>query len=76
MKNEMDLLGMDARRRMAWLLANRATLMIVGLVWLGMIGAELGSGRTPLFLILMVPVFAVLRAGLYLLYARRVPATS
>lgn len=71
MRNEMDILGMDAPRRLAWLRANRATLMIVGLTWLGMIAWELFHGRAPWFLILMVPVFAGLRSLLYLLYRRR-----
>lgn len=68
MRDEMDLLGMDPRRRLAWLRANRATLRIVGLTWLAMIAWELANGRTPWFLIVMVPVFAGLRALLYLLY--------
>jgi len=71
MPSEMDALQMDERRRLAWLLANRATLMIVGLVWLGLIGWDLVHGRTPWFLIVMVPVFAGLRALLYRVYAAR-----
>jgi hypothetical protein len=67
----MDLLGMDGRQRLAWLLANRATLMLVGLAWLGMIGWELGHQRMPTFLLVMVPVIALTRLVLYRLYARR-----
>ena len=71
MKSEMDVLNMDERQRLHWLKANRATLLVVGLCWLGMIGWELSRGHTPYFLIAMVPLFAVIRFGLYQLYARR-----
>ena len=74
MRNEMEILGMDAPRRLAWLRANRATLMIVGLAWLGLISWEFLHGRAPWFLILMVPVFAALRFLLYLHYRRREPS--
>ena len=70
MKSEMDVMGMDERQRLAWLSANRATLMLVGLLWLGMIGWELVQRRVPVFLIVMVPVIAAVRFGLYLYYAR------
>jgi len=70
MKNEMDLMGMDERQRLAWLLANRATLFVVGAVWLGMIAWELLRERVPLFLLAMVPVFALVRLGFYLYHAR------
>lgn len=70
MKNEMDVTGMDERQRHAWLRANRATLMLVGITWLGMIAWELAQGRTPVFLIVMVPVFAVLRFGFFLHFSR------
>jgi hypothetical protein len=66
----MDLLRMDERQRWHWLAANRATLMVVGVVWLLMIAFELSEGRTPIFLIAMVPVFAGLRFGFYWYYAR------
>jgi hypothetical protein len=68
MTNEMDLLRMDERQRLAWLMANRGTLMAVGAAWIGLIAWELAHGRSPLFLIGMVPLFALLRAGLYLYY--------
>jgi hypothetical protein len=70
MKNEMDWMELDERQRSAWYRANRATLMIVGVVWLGMIARELAAGRTPVFLLAMVPVFAALRFALYRWYAR------
>ena len=70
MKNEMDLTRMDERQLNAWLLANRATLMIVGLTWLGMISWELTQQRQPLFLMAMVPVFALLRYGFFRYYTR------
>ena len=70
MKSEMDMLKMDERQRLAWLLANRATLMIVGVIWLGMIGWHLLQHRTPWFLIIMVPVFGLVRFSVYLYYAR------
>jgi hypothetical protein len=62
---------MDERMRLCWLLANRMTLMVVGLVWLGMIAWELFHNRVPYFLIAMVPAFALIRLGFYHLYARR-----
>ena len=71
MKSEMDVMRMDERQRLHWLMANRALLLIVGLVWLGLIGWELAQGRRPLFLIIMVPVFALVRAVLYRYYAAR-----
>ena len=73
MKNEMDVMRMDERMRLCWLLANRMTLVIVGLVWLGMIAWDLIHGRVSYFLIAMVPAFALVRLGFYLLYARRSP---
>lgn len=71
MKNEMDLLRMDERQRLAWFMANRGTVIAVGAVWIGMIGWELTHGRVPAFLLIMVPVFALLRAGLYFHYSSR-----
>ena len=69
-KSEMDVMGMDERQRNAWLRANRATLIAVGLCWLGMIAWELSQQRTPVFLLAMVPVFAAIRFGFYLCYSR------
>jgi hypothetical protein len=71
MKDEMDALGMDERQRQCWLRANRVTLILVGLVWLGMIGYSLGEGETPWFLIVMVPVFGLIRFGAYRFYMKR-----
>ena len=68
----MDLLQMDERQRQSWLLANRATLIVVGICWLGMIGWEFIQHHTPYFLILMVPVFAAIRFVLYLYYSKKV----
>jgi fatty acid desaturase len=70
MKNEMDALQMDERQRESWLRANRSTLMLVGLVWLGMIGWALAHHTTPWFLIVMVPVFGIFRFLTYLHYQR------
>jgi hypothetical protein len=56
---------------MAWLQANRATLIAVGLCWLGMIGWELVQHRTPVFLIAMVPVFALLRLVFFYRFSQR-----
>lgn len=70
MKTEMDVLGMDERQRLAWLRANRATLFTIAVAWLGMIGWDLVHGKVPLFLITMIPVFALLRLTFYLYYAR------
>jgi hypothetical protein len=71
MANETDMMKMDAHQRHAWLLANRATLMVVGVVWLGMIVQRLMTGETPVFMIAMVPVFALARFGAYLFYRGR-----
>lgn len=71
MKNEMELMRMDERQRLAWFMANRGTLIAVGAVWIGMIGWELTHGRVPAFLLTMVPVFALFRAGLYHFYSAR-----
>jgi hypothetical protein len=71
MKSEMDVLGMDERQRLFWLLANRATLFVVGLVWIGMIVWQLTRGHTDWFLIAMVPLFALVRWGVYLYHARK-----
>ena len=70
MRTEMDLMHMDERQRLHWLRANRATLMVVGVVWLMMIAFELTEGRTPGFLIVMVPIFAGIRFGFFYYYAR------
>lgn len=61
MTSEMDIMRMDERQRRAWLLANRATLFIVGIVWIGMIVWELAHRRMPYFMVAMVPVFALVR---------------
>ena len=71
--NEMTLLKMDRRQREAWLLANRATLMAVGLLWLGLIAVELLAGRTPIVLIALVPVIALVRLAFYRYYRTRTP---
>jgi len=70
MTTEMDLMRMDERQRGAWLMANRATVIAVGLTWLGMIVWELAHDRSPVFLVVMVPVFALFRVALYLHYLR------
>ena len=69
MKTEMDVMNMDERQRLAWLLANRATLVLVGITWIGMIAWELLQVNTPWFLIVMVPAFALARFVCYKLYA-------
>lgn len=71
MKNEMDAMEMDERQRYCWLQANRVLLLIVGLVWLGMIGWELYQGRAPYFLIVMVAVFALVRLLVYKVLIRK-----
>ena len=68
----MDVLGMDERQRICWLYANRAVLFIVGIVWLCIIGWELMHQRVPYFMIVMVPVFAVIRFIAFILYAKRI----
>jgi hypothetical protein len=71
MKTEMDVLRMDERQRYCWLMANRVTLMVVGLVWVGMIAYELFNNRVPYFYIIMAPTFAVIRFSAYLIYSKR-----
>jgi hypothetical protein len=61
MVSEMDILKMNDRQRIAWLQANRLTLMFVGLAWLGMIIWEFIQGNIPVFLLVMVPFFAIFR---------------
>ena len=70
MKSEMDALGMDERQKLAWLRANRVTLICVGAVWIGIVVAELARGRTPYFMIAMVPAFALIRFLSYRLFVR------
>ena len=72
MTGEMDILRMDERQRLAWLRANRVTLMLVGLTWIGMIVWEMFHGRFPKFLVTMVPVFALVRF-LVFRYNQRTP---
>ena len=75
MKTEMDVLGMDERDRICWLRANRTTLMLVGICWLGLIAFEFSRGHTPWFLIAMVPIFGGVRFGTYA-YLRRAACQS
>ncbi|MBN1551711.1 hypothetical protein JW979_09585 [bacterium] len=70
MKNEMDLLKFDETKRQCWLKANRMTLIMVGIVWLSMIGYQMLHSATPYFLIVMVPIFAVIRWLFYEYYKR------
>ncbi len=70
MTTEMDVMRMDERQRRAWLLANRATLLIVGIVWIGMIVWEMAHLRVPYFLVAMVPTFALVRFAFYRRYVR------
>lgn len=67
----MKIMNLDERQRYCWLAANRFTLLIVGLVWIGLIGWDLWQGHIPVFLILMVPFFALVRFISYRLYLRR-----
>jgi len=72
MKNEMDAMKMDERQRLYWMMANRFTLIIVGLVWIGMaVYQAVYDHRIPYFLIVMVPVFALIRLIAYKIYARQ-----
>jgi len=70
MTTEMNIMGMDERQRLAWLLSNRVTLILVGLTWVGMIAWEVSHDRLPLFLIAMVPVFAIVRFVTYRFYQK------
>jgi len=70
MKTEMDILNMDERQRLAWFRANRVILLTVGMVWLGMIAWEILHHRTPLFMIVMIPIIAAMRFGLYRYFLR------
>jgi hypothetical protein len=67
----MDVLNMDERQKFAWLRANRITLICVGIVWIGIIAWEFLQERTPYFMIVMVPVFAIIR---YIAYQKIVRA--
>lgn len=68
--NEMTLLRMDPGQRHAWLMANRATLMTVGVLLLAWIAAELLAGRTPVAAIVLIPLIALIRWGFYRHYRR------
>jgi hypothetical protein len=70
MRSEMDLMRMDERQQFHWLRANRATLMVVGVIWFLMIAFEISEERTPGFLLVMVPIFAGIRFGFFYYYAR------
>jgi hypothetical protein len=70
MKTEMDAMNMDERQKFHWLMANRVTLMIVGMVWIGMIVYHAVQDNVmPYFLIIMVPVMALIRFVVYKYYA-------
>jgi hypothetical protein len=71
MKTEMDLLRMDERQRLCWLRANRVVLMIVGAIWICMIGWELLHDRIPYFMIIAVPLLALTRLALYKYFVRK-----
>lgn len=71
MKTEMDALKMDERQRLCWLLANRATLIVVGILWLALIVRDLLNQRTPYELIVAVPLIAAVRFVIYKYYTRR-----
>lgn len=70
MKSEMDILKMTEPERICWLRANRVTLLVVGVVWVLMIFQQLLKGNTPWFLIVMVPIFALLRFSAYRYYKK------
>jgi len=70
MKTEMDALKMDERQRVSWLLANRATLVCVGVIWIVLIALQTLQGHTPWFMIAMVPVIALIRFAWYRHYNR------
>lgn len=71
MKNEMDVLKMDERQRFCWLLANRFTLIVVGVCWIGLIFYRISQNEIPWFLIIMLPVFGIIRLLSYLVYKSR-----
>jgi len=70
-KSEMDAMAMDERQRFAWYRANRAALMLAGLLWIGLIVRDLLAGGRPWFLIAMVPVVALVRLICYRWYLDR-----
>jgi len=71
MKSEMDLMRMDERQRLSWLRANRVVLMLIGVIWLCMIGWEFLQHRTPWFMIAAVPAVALIRLSLYKYFIRQ-----
>ena len=75
MVSEMDAMNMDERQRHSWLLANRFTLFLIGTTWVGMVVWEFSNGRTPVFLISMIPSFALVRFFSYRYY-QRIPHDS
>jgi len=71
MKSEMDYLRMDERQRLCWLMANRAIIFVIFIAWAGAIVDELLHGRIPYFMIIAIPVLALIRFLFYLYYSRR-----
>ena len=70
MRSEMDIMKMTTLQKFYWLRASRATLILVGIVWIGMIVQQLSRGQRPWFLIVMVPVFALFRLVAYSYYQK------
>nr|MBN2277751.1 hypothetical protein [candidate division Zixibacteria bacterium] len=61
MNSEMDIMKMDERQRLGWMLANRAIIFVIFIVWVGLIVNEFVNNRVPYFLIIMIPVLALIR---------------
>jgi len=71
MKSEMDLMKMDERQRLCWLQANRAIIFVIFIAWLGIIISEIVNHRIPYFMIIMIPVFAIIRYLFYIYFNRK-----
>ncbi|UCG52693.1 MAG: hypothetical protein JSW58_03860 [Candidatus Latescibacterota bacterium] len=70
MKNEPDKMRIDSPRLHALLLANRVTLVIIGIVWIGMIIYRLAGGEYWRFLASTVPMIILIWHGTYLFFKR------
>jgi hypothetical protein len=71
MRDETEVAETTGSRQQAWHRANTLTLIVVGVVWIGMIVHRLSLGEMPSFLIAMVPAFALIRFLAYLHYKLR-----
>jgi hypothetical protein len=71
MKTEMDVLKMDERQKLCWLMANRAIIFVIFIAWAGIIIRDFLQGRNPIVMIILIPVLALIRFLFYLYYSKK-----